>query len=327
MTAIRRAVDLGWQRAAACGLALAMAWTASNARADGCKPTRAKPQIMLKTMTPCAFDVNSLSFRGEPAQQAMCLLRAMDKSRNLEPELRLLPAFLAARIGRSFDLPTREVLVTYLSKNNLEWDFGAYLWRPLSRARDNDPDAPQARYFVIHDTSGPNYGARPFPADIDTRQPVNNLKMFWCSDNWEKAHVVVNRRGEMLLGHELSIPWRETKFERAVDFNGALKGLFIHVEMIQPRRRGSKGKDSQAPNPGFTMAQYDKLALLYTIASVRRGDWLIPAFHAPIDAEIRGGHDDPMNFSLDTFVHRLERLVAQLNGREEPQVSLNPPKQ
>src|SRR5262245_254636 len=98
MTAIRRAVDLGWRRAAACGLALAMAWTASNARADGCKPTRAKPQIMLKTMTPCAFDVETLSFKGEPAQQAMCLLRAMDKSRNLEPELRLLPAFLAARI-------------------------------------------------------------------------------------------------------------------------------------------------------------------------------------------------------------------------------------
>src|SRR5215470_4754838 len=321
-----RPMDHMARRAAVWCLLLATMWSADAALADSCKPSRPKPTIMIKAMTPCAFDAAALSFAGEPVQQAMCLLRAMDGSRNLEPELKLLPAFLAGHIGRSHDLPTREVLSSYLSKQNLEWDFAAYLWRPLSRARDNDPEAPQARYFVIHDTSGPNYGSRPFPVDIDTRQPVNNLRNFWCSDNWEKAHVIVNRRGEMLLGHELSIPWRETKFERAIDFNGALKGLFIHVEMIQPRRRGKKANDSQAPNPGFTMAQYDKLALLYTIASVRRGDWLIPAFHAPIDASISRGHDDPMNFSLDTFVHRLERLVAILAGRDEPQVSLNPPK-
>jgi hypothetical protein len=48
-------------------------------------------------------------------------------------------------------------------------------------------------------------------------------------------------------------------------------------------------------------AQYDRLALLYTIASVRRGEWLIPAFHAAIDAEIRNGHDDPMNFDIGSF--------------------------
>ena len=46
--------------------------------------------------------------------------------------------------------------------------------------------------------------------------------------------------------------------------------------------------DAQAPTPGFTAAQYDGLALLYVIASVRAGAWLVPAFHAPIDADIRG---------------------------------------
>jgi hypothetical protein len=33
--------------------------------------------------------------------------------------------------------------------------------------------------------------------------------------------------------------------------------------------------------------------LLYTIASVRAGEWLIPAFRAVIDGDVRGGHDDP----------------------------------
>jgi aryl-alcohol dehydrogenase-like predicted oxidoreductase len=28
---------------------------------------------------------------------------------------------------------------------------------------------------------------------------------------------------------------RETKFEQAANFSGALKGLFLHVELIQPR--------------------------------------------------------------------------------------------
>jgi hypothetical protein len=50
-----------------------------------------------------------------------------------------------------------------------------------------------------------------------------------CSDGWGKAHVVINRSGDMLLNHELEIPWRETKFEQAANFSGALKGLFPHV--------------------------------------------------------------------------------------------------
>ena len=55
--------------------------------------------------------------------------------------------------------------------------------------------------------------------------------------------------------------------------------------MIQPRRTGARGGDSRSPDPAFSPAQYDRLALLYTIASVRAGRWLIPAFHAALDAE------------------------------------------
>ena len=119
----------------------------------------------------------------------------------------------------------------------------------------------------------------------------------------------------MLSDHELSVPWRETKFERAVNFAGALKGLFLHVEMIQPRRSaGRRRNDAQPPDPSFTTAQYDRLALLYVIASVRAGRWLVPAFHAAIDADIRNGHDDPLNFDVQSFANGLDGVMAALQA-------------
>ena len=190
-----------------------------------------------------------------------------------------------------------------------------YLWQPCRAAHDNDPDAPMAKYFVIHDTSGPYYGHRAFPDDINTNPKVNNLQSFVCIDEWGKAHVVVNRMGDSLVNHDFSIPWRETKFEQAAEFGGALKGLFVHIEMIQPRRAGSGGGDGHSPDPAFTPAQYDRLALLYTIVSVRAGHWLIPAFHAALDADIRNGHDDPLNFKIDSFADSIDRLMDTVAGR------------
>jgi hypothetical protein len=168
---------------------------------------------------------------------------------------------------------------------------------------------------VIHDTSGPNFRGRDFPADVDDNPKINDLTHFRCSDGWELAHVVVNRSGEMLLGHDFSTPWRATKFERAKNFNGALRGLFLHVELIQPRRREpghGRGNDAQTPTPAFTSPQYDRLALLYIIASLRAGQWLIPAFHVAIDASIHGGHDDPLNFDLAAFAHSIETVMGQV---------------
>lgn len=286
--------------------------------AAACKPSRVRPPFFVKTMGECHFDWMSLSFQGEPADQARCLMRGMDRSRNLVPTLDSLPAALAGRVGQTSGLPSREVLSGYLSKQNLEWDFAANLWQPISRANNNDPDAPMARYFVIHDTSGPNYGHRDFPPDIDSTSKINNLGSFKCDDGWGKAHVVINRAGDMLLNHELSIPWRETRFEQAANFAGTLKGLFLHTEMVQPRKSAGRGwhNDAQSPNPAFTPAQYDRLALLYVIASVRAGRWLIPAFHAALDADIPNGHDDPLNFDISSFANSLDKLVADLQGGE-----------
>jgi hypothetical protein len=282
-----------------------------------CKPNHFRPAFFVRTMGRCTFDPSSLNFLGAPAEQAKCLMRGMDASRNLVPMLSNLPPALEQRIGTDGGLPARETLSAFLSKQDLERNFAAYLWQPLSRANDNDPNAPMARYFVIHDTSGPNYGHRDFPPDLDSRAKVNNLSHFVCPDGWGKAHVVVNRGGEMLLNHDFALPWRETKFEQAANFAGALKGLFVHIELVQPRRsaagHGSRN-DAQSPNPPFTAAQYDRLALLYVITSVRADRWLIPAFHAAIDADIPNGHDDPLNFDIDSFANSLEALVAKLRA-------------
>jgi hypothetical protein len=231
---------------------------------------------------------------------------------------------LTSRIGRDNGLPSRETLSAYLSKQDLEWDFAAHLWEPVSRAEDNNPQAPAARYFVIHDTSGPNYGRRSFPDDIDSTARFNDLKNYYCPDGWGKAHVVINRSGDMIVDHDFATPWRETKFERAVDFVGTLKGLFLHVELIQPRRSApgySRHNDAQPPSPSFTTAQYDRLALLYTIASVRAGHWLVPAYHAAIDAEIRNGHDDPRGFDIESFANSLTLLIEKLRGGETAQAA------
>ena len=297
--------------------------SAGTAFSHGCMPSHPRPTVVLKDMGACKFDPQTLSFAGEPVEQAKCLMRGMDATRNLAPPLDTLPPALAQRVGQASGLPSREDLSALLSKQNLEWDFAAYLWLPLSHANNNDPNAPMARYFVVHDTSGPSFGRRLFPLDVDNDPKINNLGGFKCSDGWGKAHVVINRIGGMLLDHELSIPWRETKFERAVDFSGALKGLFLHVELIQPRRSaGGHGwrwhNDSQTPHPSFTAAQYDRLALLYTIASVRAGRWLIPAFHAAIDAHIPNGHDDPLNFDASSFAASLDRVLEALQKHEGP---------
>jgi hypothetical protein len=82
-------------------------------------------------------------------------------------------------------------------------------------------------------------------------------------------------------------------------------------------RSYGRRNDFLAPDPGFTQAQYDALALVYAVASRRAGFWLIPAFHSVLDEGIRNKHDDPQNFQLDAFAQSLDNLVRELGTRTE----------
>jgi len=211
--------------------------------------------------------------------------------------------------------PARAELRRWLADRSLDEPLGESLLRTVAYARDNDRLSRPATYFVIHDTSTPNYGSLPWPRNIDDDPKINNLERYRCANDIERAHVFINRSGAVMLAHDFEVPWRATKFEMATNFAGALKGLFLHAELIQPRRRDPKygrGNDFLAPSPGFTRPQYDALALVYVVASVRAGFWLVPAFHAVLDEGIRDKHDDPQNFELDEFAASLERLLTAL---------------
>ncbi len=256
---------------------------------------------------PCGFDVETLQFAGDALTQARCLMRPVSTGGLLSPQPAELPGSLAALVGQ----PVGELkpqLRRFLAQQHLgDAAIGGSLDAPLSHARDDDPDAAVARYFVLHDTSVPWLGdATAFPPDDSPA--LNDLARFAGPD--AVAHMFVNRNGQTLLGHDYRTPWRATQLETR-RIGVASRGLFLHTEFAQPRRRDPAGgprNDLIAPLPGFTEAQYAQMALLYAAASARRGDWLIPAFHAALDEGIVGAHDDPQHFEIARFAAALERL-------------------
>ena len=269
----------------------------------------------------CPFDADRLTFTGDDRRQAACLLRAPGPGGVLAQAPAKVPRALARRLGRPAHIDPR-VLTRALTAAKAPADMILHIGDPVSRARDNDTASPQARYFVIHDTSQPYFGAAPFPGDIDTSDAVNDLSAYQGAD--AVAHLFINRRGQMMVGHDLSVPWRATKFESRV-IGLPAKGLFLHMENQQPRRAdpaGPPGNDRIAPKPGLTESQYDALALAYVVASARAGRWLIPAFHADIDEGLPDAHDDPQNFDLDAFDAAVTRTISALKPRAGPRSRL-----
>jgi hypothetical protein len=249
--------------------------------------------VSTAAQTPCPFDSSDVD------QLARCLLRPVKKFGNLGPAPTTLPAPLDSLIGKPMDI-NAAALKRYLVAHSItEASIGGPLGTPLT--------AP--RYFVIHDTSSPYLKNDPFPANINEPSwPSNRLS------RWEPVkvtHIYVNRLGESVAARTFERTVGATKFER----KPGRKGLFVHVELIQPRRRepsGGPNNDAIAPMPGFTEKQLERLALLYVAASVRRGQWLLPAFHGAVDAGIPDAHDDPQNFDLEGWLASLQGLLAEL---------------
>lgn len=268
--------------------------------------------------TACKFDEKILQFVGNAVEQARCLLRPNKIGGNLGDELKSLPKPLEKIIGEKVLIKKERLRKFLIDKKFDENNLGGSLDKPLSTAKLPNGEEIQALYFIIHDTSSPYLKDEAFPANFnsDTDWKGNNLEI-WLKN--PVAHIFVNRLGESIT----TTPFAETakkgwgtKFAR--DFlktDG--KGLQIHIELVQPRRRDAKNKnpnnDLFAPFPGFTEKQYERLALLYICASVRRGNFLIPAYHSAIDAGIKDAHDDPQNFELEKFAKAIEKLLKKLD--------------
>ena len=272
--------------------------------------------------TPCAFDESSLSYAGTPQEQAKCLLRPVLIGGRLGAPLKNLPTPLDKLIGKPLNV-TQAALQRFLAEQRInEADLGGSLADPVSRANSSDPEAPTARYFVIHDVSTPNYLDDPFPPDINEASWIwNDLNRKWRDK--KVTHVYISRTGESVTAvdfkTQLPDPYHGTKFARDRLRNRG-KGLYLHVELVQPRRKdpsGLPGNDRIAPTPGFTDAQLKRLALLYLAASVRRGEWMIPAFHAAVDATIPDAHDDPQNFDATRWADQLRTLLESIKAMKK----------
>ncbi|MDN2700768.1 hypothetical protein O0881_02030 [Janthinobacterium sp. SUN100] len=267
----------------------------------------------------CPYAAWKSGFKGDALAQATCLLRPVKLYARLGDSAPL-PDFLAARIGQRAGIAPARLRAWLAEQGIAEADVGGAVDAPLSRAVGRLA-APMARYFVIHDTSYPNFLLETIPDHInDASWDFNDFSLRNPAlGGGPKGHVYVNRLGGSLQVRDFGTASFASKLEKD---KPSLTGLFLHVELVQPRNSvpgGGKGNDGLAPDPGFTPAQYDRLALLYIAASVRKGTWLIPAFHAVLDTGFANGHDDPQNFSLSEWSASLSRLYAALRQADTGQ--------
>jgi hypothetical protein len=251
--------------------------------------------------------------------QSRCLLRPVLRGAELGPVRTTLPKMLAKILSTSSMSIRRDQFRHYLSLKGIsEAEIGGSLDSPVSRSNNNAEQGEPVRYFIIHDTSTPNYLGAPFPADIDASSWEGNRLSRWLKGKL-LAHVFISRTGESVTPVDFSQPWRSTAYESTV-CGLPCKGLFLGVELVQPRRSDPKGpaeNDMLAPTNGFTDAQLERLSVVYIAASVRRGKWLIPAFHAVLDTDVPGGHDDPQNFDLERWDRQLAKVMAAVGGTNE----------
>jgi hypothetical protein len=242
---------------------------------------------------------------------ARCLIRPVSRGGNVGQIPGTLPAVLKDLIGKSTTIDLIK-LRKHLTDNAInESDIGGVINQDLSKVR----------YFVIHDTSSPEISESAFPANINESSWSSNRLSRWINSS-APTHVYVNRVGESATKANFSIVVGATKYEAGRDISNSARrrqarqnrgGQFVHIELIQPRRKSNpRTFFDLAPSPGFTQKQLDRLALLYIAVSYRSKRWLLPAFHASVDATIADAHDDPQNFDMDSWLNSIEILLGKL---------------
>jgi hypothetical protein len=249
--------------------------------------------------------LSNFIFTGSPLQQAKVLLRDIKKGGRVSRDSTVILSPLKELIGDTVRLSV-DSFKAYLKKQNISLTELGISSKLIFNKVDTISKV-YADYFVIHDVSTPNYGNKPFPSNInEIGRAWNNLGRW----NENVTHVFVNRVGQSKTITDFSDTMQATKFEKKI-LGGKGAGRFIHVELIRPRKNGTNTeiKGSLAPLEGFRDAQYQRLALLYIFAGIRKGTWLIPAFYACIDDGIRNAHDDPQHFSLLKWNIALTKLL------------------
>jgi hypothetical protein len=225
----------------------------------------------------------------------------VQKFGHLGEPLRELPAPFDFVVGRRIepwvDIEKLEYLLDAF--NLTEADVGGPLSVPL----------PNAKYFVIHDTSD-LLQASEFPVDINKK--TSSLNDLSRRVTRKVAHLYINRAGQSAtaVAFESATPPSGTKLGKC---NRAPKNAFIHIELIQPRLRDRSVRftnDALAPEPGVSDRQLERLAFIYVVASVRAGKWLIPAYHSALDLGFPDRHDDPQNFNLQDWATNLHALFS-----------------
>jgi hypothetical protein len=262
---------------------------------------------------PCPFDAERLTFAGSPVEQARCLLRFVKRAGEVNGTPAKLPQSLADLLSDPLNLGiTKTRLRSYLQKLGIpESTVGGSMTDRVCHADNDSPSAPLARYFVIHDTSSKLAKGQTFdPAFINSANWSGNRLSALLRG---RGHIYITRLGQTLTDVDYRTPWRATRFELKPKHTH-YKGLFLHHELVQPRMGRGKS-DVEAPDPGFTPEQYARLALQYVIASVRRGNWMVPAFHCVLDLHI-GDHDDPQHFDLAAWGAALEKTVADVRAED-----------
>jgi len=273
-----------------------------------CATLRIQGQSKLKNK----FNFGNMEFAGSPMSQAKILLRQVFPYGKLG-ESKNLPNILNKVLSGEISTVSLEKIKIYLLNNQINQnDIGGDLNLPLCKNNAGIT----ANYFVIHDTSFPlNSDLKDFPKNINNSNwRGNSLKNLNHPRPKIPVHVFVNRMGYSGTQTSFNLSCFATKLETNGFLGMRSHGDFIHIEMIQPRIFDSKKIDAISPNPGFTQPQLKRLALLYIVASARKKQWLIPAFHACLDEGIKNSHDDPQNFNLIDWSNEIENLIIEINS-------------
>jgi hypothetical protein len=266
------------------------------------------------------FDYDHLKYNGTVKEECEMLLRKPLRGGHVEAKTPEIDSAFLALISGELTV-NKQKLRDYLDENRIDQgDIGGNIDRGLStilNLANNKRET--ARYFIIHDVSYSEQSLA-FPNNIDSLSYRANQFSYWTKVQQTKkvtlAHVFVNRLGESKTYADLSEPCLTTKFEKQ-KFNKhfSLEGLFLGVELVQPRLRPNIKTEyySIAPAEGFTANQYKRLAIIYIAASVRKGSWLIPAFHVCIDELLSpDSHDDPQNIDLKKFTDAVLETLSKL---------------